>query len=543
MHGRHSPSLLLALILPVLLAVAGTAAHAQDGAAAPNPPLHRRSIGLVLSGGGARGGAHIGVLKALEELHVPVDYLAGTSIGAVIGGFYASGMTVAEMEKLVESLEWDRAFLNFTPRQLKSYRRKRDDDLFLVDQKPGIGGGQFRLPVGLVQGQVIDTILSRETLRASEEHDFDRLLIPFRAVAGDLATGDAVILRSGSLARSLRASMSIPAALAPIEIDGRLLVDGGIAMNMPVDVARQMGADVVIAVDISSTLLTRATLRSVLDVTTQLTNLLTRAGNEEQRKKLHGDDILVRPEFSEDMSSVTFARMRESIQAGYDAVMAHRAQFEALALSKTAYDAYLAGRNDPRMRELPVIDFVRLDNQGPVADSIVQTRLGDIHVGQPLNVDAVERAMNKVYGLEYYQNVRYGLVKDGSLTGLEFELDKRAWGPDYLQLGMEYSSAGKGDALFGLAASYLRTAINDRGGEWRSTLIIGDEPALITDLYQPLGPKGLFFLAPELDLASTQYNVFSGDDRLLAAQKRQALLELAVGPRAAELGRVPLRDS
>jgi NTE family protein len=528
MHGRRLPSLKLALVLPVLLAVVGTAVHAQAPVDTRTGP-HRRSIGLALSGGGARGGAHIGVLKALEELHVPVDYLAGTSIGAVVGGFYAAGMTVPELEELVASLEWERAFLNATPRQLKSFRRKRDDDLFLVDQKPGLVGGEFRLPAGLVQGQVIDTILSRETLRASEVHDFDRLMIPFRAVAGDIATGDAVVLRSGNLARSLRASMSIPAALAPIVIDGRLLVDGGIAMNLPVDVARDMGADVVIAVDISATLLTRDTLRSVLDVTSQLTNLLTRAGNEEQRRKLRGDDILVRPEFSDDLDSVSFARMHEAIQAGYDAVMAHRAQFEALALSDADYAAYLAGRPDPRMRELPIIDFVRLDNKGPVADSIVQTRLDDVHVGQPLDVDAVERAMNKVYGLEYYQNVRYGLVEDAGKTGLEFELDKRSWGPNYLQLGMEYSSAGKGDALFGLAASYLSTAINDRGGEWRATLVIGDEPALLTDLYQPLGPKGLFFLAPALDLKSTQYNVFSGDDRLLAAQKREAILELGVG--------------
>jgi NTE family protein len=529
MHGRRSPSLKLALVLPLLLAVVGTAVHAQGAPDAQTAPQHRRAIGLALSGGGARGGAHIGVLKALEELHVPVDYLAGTSIGAVVGGFYAAGMTVPELEELVASLEWERAFLNFTPRQLKSYRRKRDDDLFLVDQKPGLVGGEFRLPVGLVQGQVIDTILSRETLRASEVHDFDRLLVPFRAVAGDIATGDAVVLRSGNLARSLRASMSIPAALAPIVIDGRLLVDGGIAMNLPVDVAREMGADVVIAVDISSTLLTRDTLRSVLDVTSQLTNLLTRTGTEEQRRKLHGDDILVRPEFSEDLSSVSFARMHEAIQAGYNAVMAHRAQYEALALSDADYSAYLAGRNDPRMRELPIIDFVRLDNKGPVADSIVQTRLDDIRIGQPLNVDAVERAMNKVYGLEYYQNVRYGLVEDGGKTGLEVELGQRSWGPNYLQLGMEYSSAGKGDALFGLAASYLGTAINDRGGEWRATLVIGDEPALLTNLYQPLGPKGLFFLAPAFDLQSNQYNVFNGDDRLLAAQQREAMLELAVG--------------
>jgi NTE family protein len=527
MQGRRSPSLLIALVLPAVLAAVGGAVHAQSEV--PETPGRRPSVGLVLSGGGARGGAHIGVLRALQELRVPVDYIAGTSIGAIVGGFYASGMTVPDMTHLVESLEWERAFLNSMPRQRRSFRRKRDDDLFLVDQKPGLVDGEFRLPLGLNQGQVFDTIISRETLRASEVHDFDRLVIPFRAVAGDIATGEAVVLSSGSLAKSLRASMSIPAVLAPVEIDGRLLVDGGIAMNLPVDVARKMGADRVIAVDVASPLLERDELRSVVDVTTQLTNLLTRAGSETQRDKLTSGDVLLRPEFAEDFSSVSFAKMSEAIQAGYDAVMMHRDEFRDLELSEPEYAAYQARHTGQLLGELPVIDFVRLDNKGPVADSIVETRLRDIKIGEPLNVDAVERAVDKVYGLEYYQNVRYGLVTDGDKTGLEVELDERAWGPNYVQLGVEYSSAANEDTLFGLAASYLSTAINDRGGEWRGTLIVGDEPALLTDLYQPLGRKGLFFYAPALRLESNQFNVFSGDQRVLEAQRRQATLEFAAG--------------
>ena len=489
----------------------------------------RPQIGLVLSGGGARGGAHIGVLKALEELRVPVDYVAGTSIGAVIGGFYVSGMSVADLEQLVESLEWETAFLNVTPRQLKSFRRKRDDDSFLVNQKPGLNDGEFELPIGLVQGQVIDMIISRETLRASQVQNFDELAIPFRAVAGDLVTGEAVVLGSGSLARAIRASMSIPAALSPIEIDGRLLVDGGIAMNLPVSVARDMGADVVIAVDISSELLGRETLRSVLDVTSQLTNLLTRNGTLQQYGELTANDLLLVPKFGEDLTSLEFARMRETIQTGYDAVMQNRADFEPLALSEEQYDAYLAGRRDPRMSDLPVVDFVRLENDGPVADSVVEARLGAIELGEPLDVDAVERAMNTVYGLDYYQNVRYGLVDDAEGTGIELDLDQRAWGPHYLQLGMEYSSAQDSDALFGLAASYLSTAINPLGGEWRATAVIGDEPALIADLYQPFGQKGLYFYAPSLYLESTQFNVYEGDERITEAQLREGTLEFAVG--------------
>ena len=221
-----------ALVRGVVFAAALLIAALARGQATPVEPAPRTrpSVGLVLSGGGARGGAHIGVLKALRELRVPIDYIAGTSVGAVVGGFYVSGLSVEELEHVVESLEWENAFLNLTPRRLKSFRRKRDDDLFLVSQKPGLNHGEFELPAGLTQGQVIDMILSRETLRASLVDNFDDLKIPFRAVAGDIATGDAVVLGSGNLARALRASMSIPAVLAPIEIDGRLLVDGGIAM-------------------------------------------------------------------------------------------------------------------------------------------------------------------------------------------------------------------------------------------------------------------------------------------------------------------------
>jgi NTE family protein len=525
-HRRRYRLLLsLALCAGGTTALDGAFAQADRPVATPTTP----SVGLVLSGGGARGGAHIGVLKALEELRVPVDYVAGTSIGAVVGGFYVSGMSVMELEQLVESLEWETAFLNMTPRRLKSFRRKRDDDSFLVNQKPGLNDGEFELPFGLVQGQVIDMIISRETLRASQVQNFDQLAIPFRAVAGDLVTGEAVVLGAGSLARAIRASMSIPAALSPIEIEGRLLVDGGISMNLPVDVAREMGADVLIAVDISTGLLGRETLRSVLDVTTQLTNLLTRGGTLEQRAKLGVNDVLLVPQFEEDLGSADFTRMRETIQSGYDAVMQRRAEFERLTLTEEQYAAHLAARRDPRMRELPVVEFVRLDNRAPVADSVVEARLGAIELGQPLDVDAVERAMNTVYGLDYYQNVRYGLVSDDGRTGIEVDLDERAWGPNYLQLGMEYSSAADSDALFGLAASYLSTAINPLGGEWRATVVIGDEPALVADLYQPFGRKGLYFYAPSLNFESSQFNVYIGDLRVTEAQLREGTLEFAVG--------------
>ncbi len=527
MTRRRTFARLLVLFTAFLVAAAASG-QVPPSSSAPVPQPRQR-IALVLSGGGARGGAHIGVLKALQELRVPIDAIAGTSIGAIVGGFYVSGMTVQDMQNLVESLEWEDAFLNVTPRQLKSFRRKRDDYTFLVNQKPGLNGGQFQLPAGLVQGQVFDMVISRETLRASQAKSFDDLRIPFRAVATDLATGKPVVLASGDLARSLRASMSIPAALTPMEIDGRLLVDGGVSMNLPVDVAQQMGADVIIAVDVSSPLQTRETLKSVVDVTTQLTNLLGRANLDEELKKLGPKDVLLVPTFAPDFGSIDFARMREAIQAGYDAVMDHRVELSRYALDQDQYAAYVEGMRDPRMRELPKIDFIKIQNNSKIADSVIETRLKDIKLGQQLDVDEVEKAVNKVYGLEYYQNVRYGLTTEDGKTGLDVQLDRRSWGPNYLQLGVEYSSAGDEDALFGFAASYLSTALNPAGGEWRATFVIGDQPQLLVDLYQPFGPKGLYFYAPSLSFSSTIINVWKDDQRITEAENREADLELGLG--------------
>ena len=527
MSFRRTLARLMALCAAVL-AAAGVDAQDRDPARAPVPQPRQR-IALVLSGGGARGGAHIGVIKALQELRVPIDAIAGTSIGAIVGGFYVSGMTVEDMQKLVESLEWEDAFLNVTPRKLKSFRRKRDDYTFLVNQKPGLNGGQFQLPAGLVQGQVFDMVISRETLRASQVKSFDDLALPFRAVATDLATGKPVVLGSGDLARSLRASMSIPAALTPVEIDGHLLVDGGVSMNLPVEVAQQMGADVIIAVDVSSPLLTRDTLKSVVDVTTQLTNLLGRASLDEQLKKLKPSDVLIVPPFAPDFSSINFTRMHEAIETGYNAVMEHRVELSRYALDEDQYAAYVRNMRDPRMRELPKIDFIKIENNSAIADSVIETRLGDIKLGQRLDVDNVERAVNKVYGLEYYQNVRYKLTTEDGDTGLDVELDKRSWGPNYLQLGVEYSSGGDVDALFGLAASYLSTAINPAGGEWRATFEVGDEPQFMLDMYQPFGRKGLYFYAPALNFQSTIINVWKGDQRVTEAENREADLEFGVG--------------
>lgn len=230
-----------------LLAAASFAGEPADTA---GDASQRPRVGLVLGGGGARGGAHIGVLKELERMRIPVDAIAGTSMGAIVGGLYATGMSAAELESLIGSLDWAGALTDKPDRADLSFRRKQDDAQVPVDFELGLRGASLVLPKGVVQGQKLDLLLRELTLGVSHVHDFDELPIPFRAIASDIEKGEIYVMERGDLARAIRASMSVPAVFTPVRIDGRLLVDGGLVGNLPVDVMQAMGVDIVIAVDV-----------------------------------------------------------------------------------------------------------------------------------------------------------------------------------------------------------------------------------------------------------------------------------------------------
>ncbi len=513
--------LALSLALPCVVGSAQT----HDAVNATQRPR----VGLVLSGGGARGGVHVGVLRALEELNVPIDFIAGTSIGAVIGGFYAAGMTADGIEGVINNLDWEAAFLEDTPRVLRSFRRKREDDLFLVDERPGFNESEFQLPLGIVQGQIIDLIMTETTLAATQITNFDSLPIPFRAVAADIATGEAVILGDGNLSTALRASMTVPAVLAPIEIDGRLLVDGGIVMNLPVEVAREMGADVIIAVDVSAPLIERDALNSVLDVTAQLTTLLTRNGVLRQLENLGENDLLLTAELDEQFGSTTFDSMADTIPFGYELAMSRGETLRGLALEPSAYELHRAAQRGLTPAPPTRIEFVRIDNDSIISDRVIERFLSDIEIGGPLDLGQIERAIHRIYGLGLYQNVRYEIVEEDGSTGLTFDLDERSWGPGYAQLGLQFNASSNQDALFGVSASYLRTALNPLNGEWRATAAVGAQPALNLDFHQPFGRAGRYFFAPSLQIDSTLLNVFDGSDRITEARVRSAALDIAVG--------------
>ena len=264
-----SRSVGLRVTLALLWLVCSAAAVAQQ--AAPQSPPHRLRIGLVLSGGGARGIAHVGVLQVLQQLHVPIDAIAGTSMGAVVGGLYASGLSPEQIAATLRSVNWQRAFRDRPPREELTLRRKQEDENFLVEFPIGIRGGRPVLPMGLIEGQSLTEVLRLLTLPVARIDRFDDLPTPFRAVATDLETGQEVVIGSGDLTSAMRASLSAPGVFVPVERGGRMLVDGGISDNVPVDVARAMGVDVVIVVDVDFPLLPRKKLTSVGAISTLFT--------------------------------------------------------------------------------------------------------------------------------------------------------------------------------------------------------------------------------------------------------------------------------
>jgi NTE family protein len=518
---------LITSITVVGSALLGSHSLAQQAVPARDDP-GRPKIGLALSGGGARGGAHVGVLRALRELGIPIDYIAGTSMGSVIGGFYASGLDEDEIAALAADIDWGDLFSDSPSRDNRTFHRKRDDDLFLVKQEAGLNNGQVELPMGLVQGQDINLFLARTTLPVAHVQNFDELPIPFRAVATDIATGEVVVLDHGSLGDAIRASLSIPAAFAPIEIDGRLLVDGGVAQNLPVDTVRAMGADIVIAVDISTPLAGREELTSVISITSQLFGFLTVRGTEEQKTKLGPNDVLISPDLH-DVTTSDFARIEETFAFGYDATMAAADELRALALPAAQDEAHRAARPNPRREEPPEIDFVRLANDTNVSDNIVEARLESIPTGVPLDLDATELAIERVYGLELFEKVSYSVVEEGGVTGLEVNLDAKEWGPNYLEAGLKYSSAGDDNTMFGVSMSYVRTAMNSLGAEWRSTLALGDEPSASTIWHQPLGWNAMTFVSAGLHVDVPLINIYQDTTRIAQLQETESLIDLAIG--------------
>lgn len=471
----------------------------------------RPRIGLVLSGGGARGAAHIGVLKVLEELRVPISCITGTSMGSIVGAGYASGTSIAEMERIVAGMSAEALFHEQPPRFEQSMRRKADDHINYVGPEIGIRGKEILLPKGLVSGVQLETVLRRLS-KARGYYDFDRLPIPFRAVATDIVTGEAVVLRSGELAGAMRASMSVPGAFAPARIGGHTLLDGGLVRNLPVDVARDMCADVVIAVNLGSPLLKEDEVGSILGVTQQMVNILTEQNVQKSLSELTPNDVLLTPDL-DGFSASDFNKLPQIVTRGEEVARAARDQLVRFSIPEPEYAQLRERQSAPPTTMTGSAAEIRVENLSRVNAKAVQAMMAT-RVGEPLEVDTIDHDMQRIYGSGDFEHVGYRLSQEQDTSILEIEALEKSWGPDYLRFGLTLSSDFSGDAFFNLLGSYRQTWINSLGAEWRTDAQVGRTSAFVTELYQPLDVTSVFFVAPRAEFTREPIDLFLDGDRI-----------------------------
>src|SRR5437867_141640 len=515
---------------PATLESAAPAAAAPAFVAPPGPA--RARFGLALSGGGARGLAHIGVLKVLEELRAPIDVIAGTSIGAVVGGLYASGMSPDEIAREMERVDWITLFDDRPPRPDLPYRRKQDESSAFIDLELGLKSGRILLPRGLTAGQKIALLFKSQTARAAFVDDFDRLPIPFRAVATDLADGSMVVLSRGDLADALSASMSLPGTLAPAVIDGRHLVDGGLVRNLPVDVARGMGADVVIAVDVTTPFDPVESLKTLADVTRQVADMLTQDNVTEQTLRA---DLLIRPDLGA-VSASNFAAGAEALRRGEEATRAQAGVLSRYSLPPDEYEARLREVRGAPAAVPTRIDSVRIEGASRVDRRILERRIRT-RPGATLDLELLQADLSRLYGLGDFEKVDFRLSRtDGA--DLLIHAEEKPWGPNYLRFGLTFVNDLEGDSDYGVRARYTRTRMDALGAEWRSDSKIGRNRSLFSEFHQPLDFSGAFFVAPSAPLFGQFVNLYDGDQRVAEYEPQGTTVALDAGAELDRYGEV-----
>jgi NTE family protein len=532
-------------------------AHPPPATAIDSALPRRPRIGLVLSGGGARGAAHVGVLEVLDELHVPIDAIAGTSMGAVVGGLYASGYSGKEIEAIFESVDWQNAFSDRPPRADLTFRRKQDDDNFLVHFPLGLKHGNFLLPRGLIGGQKLTATLRRLTLPVSRITDFDRLPTRFRAVATDLETGNAVIMGSGDLTTAMRASMSAPGVFTPVERDGELLVDGGVAENLPVDVARAMDVDILIVVDVGFPLEPRARLETAPSISNQMLAILIRRDANRQKATLTPRDIVIDPTLGQ-ASSFDFSRLKRLISIGEQAAQTATSRLAPLALGPEAYASWVQGRH--AMQEPPPrIEFVKIDPGSDRYKRALET-IFDPVVGKVLDPKDMTRREDELYGQGNLETLDYQIVKghadasaDGGVPanadsvanagtpadnghaapdgdeGLLLTARRHSWGPNYVRFGLNLQDDFQGNSTFNAAAHFVLSEITHLGGEWVWDLQVGETPRIATDFYLPLSYQSPYFIDPQARAQTMTLPVYTGQHEIAEYRLRTVDSEFDVG--------------
>ncbi|MBK8285752.1 MAG: patatin-like phospholipase family protein [Ahniella sp.] len=496
------------LLAAVFLALTSTLAAPARAADPPLPTPGRPRIGLCLSGGGARGGAHVGVLRVLEELRIPVDYVCGTSIGSIIGGLYASGYSPQELDSVIVNVDWETIFQDAPPHQDLEYRRKEEERLPYFGIEIGVSRRRLRGASGMVAGQKLNFLLRRLTLSTTGVRSFDALPIPFRAVAVDLADGTMVVLDHGDIAEAMRASMAIPGAFTPFEIDDRLLVDGGLVRNLPYDVVRSMGADAVIGVDVGTPASELGKDPTFLNVAWRALDLSTKANAVVSRDQFTENDVLLVPDLA-GVSMVSFPLMNLAANRGEAAARADIERLRRFSVGEDEYAAWRAAhRAGRRVADIRVAD-VRVTSVGRNDSRRVRRRV-ETRPGAPLDLDVLRDDLNRIYRLGEFELVDFHLEPrdDRAAADLVIAAHEKSWGPDYLRFGLSLADNFDGNASYRILLYHRRAALNSRGAEWRNQVSFGDLLAVESEFYQPLTYTGHWFIAPRLQFTRDKRRTF-----------------------------------
>lgn len=508
------------LLLTLLLASLGARAAQQAPTAAPS-----QCVGLVLGGGGARGAAHIGVLKVMERERIPVCQIAGTSMGAIVGGLYASGYTTEELETLIQTLDWADLFVDDPPRDLQPMHRKDGDYRYLLDLEIGFVDGKVVLPGGLVQGQKLLLLLRRLTLSTWDIHDFDQLPIPFRAVAADIGNGDKVVFGQGDLALAIRSSMSVPGAFAPLRVDGRLLVDGGMVDNVPVDIVRDMGATHLVVVDVGSPLHDEAALTNPLVIMDQMIGALMKEKTERQLATLQDSDVLITPDLG-DLTASQFNRGAEAIRQGELAAEAAVPKLRRYAVDEKTF---LAFRHSQRQRDFDpaLVSFLDvMQGQSPAAHTSVQNAVAAT-VNKPFDVDALEQDLGLAYGSNNFQQLDYRLVERDGKRGLQIRPTERPWSV-FGRVGFQLSDDFNGRNSYLVSAEVTATNLNAAGAEWLNIVRAGQISGWYSEFHQPLWAGSPLYVQPSLVLQNEVFPLWRNGQQLSEYRVNQRSLGLAL---------------
>jgi NTE family protein len=470
-------------------------------------PAHRPRIGLALSGGGARGLAHIGVLQWLEENHIPVDSIAGTSMGGLVGALYATGRSPAEMHQFVQAIHWDEAIASEPSYPQLSYRRKEDRRTDQIPAELGLKHG-LSGPLGLSAGQGVGLLLDRIAFPYSTITSFDDLPIPFRCVATDMLSGDAVVLKDGPLAQSLRATMAIPGLFTPVELDGKVLADGGLVDNIPTDVARQMNADIVIAVNSGTPLAPRKDLDSLSGFLSQAVDIMT-LGND--RRALLLADAQITPDLGA-LTILDFSYSEKIIRLGYEAAAANAASLRKYSLPDEEWQQYLAQREARKRKPETSADLLQVSGVSSDEQQNLQRRLQRF-LHHPLNLDQLDSRLTRITGDGQFDSLGYeGFVQNG-VPGLRIVADPKTYGPPFVDLAVNVDGSGVAAFDFSAGARITFMDVEHHGGEWRNDLLLGSSNLAATEFYQPLGNTHLF-VAPYAFASKFPRNEFTGETRV-----------------------------